>query len=90
LIEPDRHESTGPCANSYQIFQLLEDELPKKYAIFWATNRDLDRLPKSQNCTFDSSHKSMDGILILSDFMEDCMKPLFSQRLLQMTVARRT
>jgi hypothetical protein len=37
LFESDRHESTGPCANSYQIFQLLEDELEKKCSIFLAT-----------------------------------------------------
>ncbi len=34
LRKPDRHESTGPCANSYQIFQLLEDELEEISSIF--------------------------------------------------------
>jgi hypothetical protein len=27
LFDPDRIQSTGPCANSYQIFQHLEDEV---------------------------------------------------------------
>ena len=34
LLESDRHESTGPCANSYQIFQHLEEELRKKWSFF--------------------------------------------------------
>ncbi len=33
-LASDRHESTGPCANSYQIFQLMEDEITKKWRIF--------------------------------------------------------
>jgi len=49
LLESDRHESTGPCANSYQIFQTLEEELRKKWSFFLPMRWKLDWMNNRNN-----------------------------------------